>query len=441
MQTKPLAEIIVPENRVRKKFSPVDLTLLAQNIAEKGLFHPILLQNDGKTLIAGEHRLKAITELAGEGKTFLFNGEEVPPGHIPFTILAALDPLAVREAEIEENDLRVELSWQDRAAAVADLHQLRLEQAEARGDIQHLQDTAKEIRGETYNPKAITDVRDDLITAQFLDDDDVAKAASRKEAMKIIEKKLRQEHREKLAETHQLNKTKSPHSLIHGSLFDELPKYEPGSFECIISDPPYGIGADTFKNQSAVKHTYQDDADYADQVITCIAEEGYRITTEEAHLYMFHDVRRFPEMKAILEAAGWYVWPWPMIWYKGNGNGLLPRPSHGPRRVYEAIVYAIKGDKETQAVGPDVLAISHDKSTERGAHKPVDLYETLINRSCLPGDRVLDPTCGTAPILTAATRCNVIATAIEIEAAGFGQAMERLQGLEEIDNLLGGSDA
>lgn len=423
MQTKPTSDITVKE-RLRKKIISVDVDVLAKEIAEKGLFHAILLDNDHSSLIAGEHRLKAITQLHEEGTPVIYNGELIPSGHIPYTVIGDLSDLQIREAELTENDVRVQLSWAERSAAIAALHELREEQAILSGEKHTKSDTSEEVYGNKFHAG---DVTHDLLIAKHLDDEDVAKAGSRKDAVKVIKKKLQKEHREKLAETYKDNPTSSQHELINDDMMKVLPKLPDNTFELIISDPPYGIGADTFKNQNAVKHSYKDDADYADTIIRCIATEGFRVCKAKAHLYMFHDVRRFPTIVEMFKEAGWYVWPWPLIWYKGTTNGLLPRPDHGPRRSYEAILYAIKGDKTTQVVASDVLYVQHDRSVERGAHKPVDLYKDLIRRSCLPGSRVLDPTAGTAPILTAATQTNTIATAIEIEKAAFGQAMERLR--------------
>lgn len=433
-------DIIVLDGRIRKMITDVDVALLANNIEEKGLFHPILLQHDGKTLVAGETRLRAMIQLHKEGRKFKYNGEEVPPSEIPTTSLSDLGDIKVKEAELEENDIRTSLTWQERSMAIAQLHELREMEAEAEGRVHLKKDTAIELSTGDHAAfkgpnQAQLKVSRSLLLADHMDDEEVRKAKSEKDALKVIDRKLKQQNRERLAETFKTNPIASQHTLIHGDLIVEMPKFPEDSFECIIADPPYGIGADTFKNQSAVKHSYEDSENYADNIMKVIFKEGMRCTSPQAHLYMFHDVRRFNHIKGMAEKEGWYVWPWPLIWFRGLGNGLLPRPNHGPRRTYESILYCIKGDKETQSIGPDVLLYNHDRTTERGAHKPIDLYKELIDRSCLPGDRVLDPSCGSAPILSAATRSNVIATAIEIEDDGFGFAVERLKNEQNLEPM------
>jgi len=427
MQTVEVSEVVVLGDRDRKVFEQTALAELADSIREKGLFHPILLQNDKKTLVAGERRLRATRLLYENGATFSHDGEAVGMGQVPFVTLGELTGFQVREAQLDENLKRVDLSWQEKAFAVRDLHKLRADQAAEKGRTQRKTDTAKEIYGDAYHTKKINEVSKDLTAAQFLDDPEVVKAKNRTEALKIIEKKLKKKHRAALAETYDLSRMDSPHVLILGDLRDKLPEMKADQFDCIIADPPYGIAANTFKNQSAVKHDYDDDQSYADEIMTCVATEGFRITKIEAHIYVFCDILRFPQIKKeIFEPAGWYVWKWPLIWFRGVTNGLLPRPHHGPRRCYEAVLYGIKGDKKTHTVGPDVLAFPHDRDTERGAHKPPDLFEALINRSCLPGNTVLDPCCGTGPVLEAAERANVLVTAVERDKAAFSQAVERL---------------
>lgn len=434
MQSINITDVIL-NDRVRKTFKQEPIDDLADNILEKGLFHAILLRNDGKTLVAGERRLRAVIALYENGRIFTYNGKKVKAQHIPFVTLEDLSELQVREAELDENDLRQAIDFKERAAAISDLHKLRTEQAIEAGTTHHKKDTAAEVFGLDSNNQRITDVSNDLVIAEHLDDKDVQKAKNTKEALSVIKKKLEKAHREKLADNFNLEATGTLHTLLNADCRDILPTLEDETFDLIVGDPPYGIAADTFRNQSAVEHDYDDSKDYADEIMTTIAVEGFRITKPKAHAYIFCDILRFEHIKkTIFEPAGWYVWKWPLIWSKGATVGLLPRPDHGPRRTYEAILYAIKGDKKVYAVGPDVLIDPHERGVERGAHKPVGLYETLINRSCLPGNKIIDPTCGTGPILTAASRCNVFATAIEIDKAGFSQATERLKlGVENFD--------
>ena len=434
--TIPLKKIIIDDkDRWRKEFAEEGLEQLSDSIENLGLLHAPVVQNDGVTLIAGERRWRAVKALASLGKTIRYNGKGIQLGHIPVIRMDDLTERAYKEAELDENIKRVDLSWQERSHAVSELHKLRVEQAEERGEKHTKSDTAKEIAPTTREgkapPRGSAEIREDLLVSAYMDDEEVRNAPNRKEAFKIVKRKLEAEHRKALAREFDMKKLDTPHKAIHGDLFEILPQLPGHEYDCIIADPPYGIDAGEFKNQSAVMHSYEDSEEISNAIIAIIAREGMRITKFKAHAYVFCDILRFPIVKKIFETYEWYVWRTPFIWYKGANVGVAPRPEHGPRRVYEAILYAIKNDRKVNAIWPDVLEDRHDKSIQYGAHKPPDLYSNLIKRSCLPGDKVLDPCCGTGPIFIAAEDNKVIATGIEIGEEGFGYCVARIKNVVE----------
>lgn len=427
----PLDELIVPEDRIRKTIIERDVRDLADSITNLGLMQAPVVQKDGRTLVAGYRRRLAITYIYEHNGILRYQGEDVSAGYIPVVPLSELSPIAVREAELHENVKRVQLTWQEKAAAVKQLHELREEQAEAEGRKHYAKDTAIELLGDSFHTSSAHEVREDLTVAAFLDDEDVAKATSRKEAIKIIQKKLEIGHRKALAKEFDVGKLDTEHTIIQGDLIETLPKLEMTTIDCIICDPPYGIDADKFANMSARKHSYVDSASYSNAIVSAIAIEGMRITKPKAHLYMFCDINRFLSVKKLLEEAGWTVFNTPLIWYKGSNNGIAPWPTGGPRRTYEAIVFATKGKRNVMSIYPDVLSIPYEHGTGRAASKPVSLYQALISYSCYAGDTVLDPCCGTGPIFPAATATRTIATGIEIDPEAIGIAIERIKGEDD----------
>src|SRR5690606_41040468 len=81
------------------------------------------------------------------------------------------------------------------------------------------------------------------------------------------------------------------------------------------------------------------------RIIHALAKEGFRITKERAHAYVFCDLRRFAFICDTFKRAGWDPWPRPLIWFKGTNVGIAPRPDYGPRYTYECLAYFIKGDR------------------------------------------------------------------------------------------------
>lgn len=425
-----LDTLAIEENRQRKLFAEKPLDLLKASIVSKGLMHPpvVRLEESGTcTLIAGERRCKAIAALADEGIAITCDGQPVPLGHLPVILLSDLSPHGYKEAELEENTVRENLTWQEQAMAIAELHALRSGQAEAAGRTQTMTATATEILGSSSGLPAVGDqitrVTEAVILSKHLEDPDVLKAKTQKEAMKVLRKKAEATHRAKLAES--FDQSSTPHTLAHGDALAKLAEMPSNHFNCILTDPPYGVDAHAFGGQAGTGHEYKDDWEYALRCYTTLATEGYRITKENAVLYAFCDIKRFPILEVEFMLAGWEVWPVPLIWAKTNG--MLPRPHVGPRRTYEAIIMAIKGSPQYHKVGtPDVIICPQREEMAHGAQKPVELYAELLSRSTMPGDLVLDCFAGSGTIFPAATKAKVVAHGVEFSEEYYHIALTRM---------------
>lgn len=443
MQVIDITEVLIPPERQRKTFDEKSIRDLANSIYSLELLHAPVFENDGRTLRAGERRVRAMTLLINEGKSFKYNGVFLPPGCIPFTRLSDLTPSELFEVELAENVERVDLPWQERAAALAQLEELYARSKAITGELATFKGFAEHLLGPD-TPQAVSLSKrapEILNIAKHLNDPEVAKAKTQKEAAAIVKRKqtalLEQELNRKLASAgFDPDSVNNPHALHRGSSFDIAPTLPPASFDLIITDPPYGIDMHTMTTQSGsssgLVHDYTDDSDYAAKCVTLVAEEGMRLTRASAACYMFCDLRFFPRWRTIFEAHGWYVWPNPIIWNKSPTGSLLGE-ANGPRHVYETILYAIKGRRAVSMVGTDVISIPgpmHDK--RHPAEKPVELYSTLLRWSAVPGDRVLDFFCGCGPIFPAARQHQCTATGIELSETHLIAAEARRNALTEI---------
>lgn len=416
-----ILDIQVAPNRQRRQFLPEQINELADSIRRNGLYHPPVVSMEAgvPTLVAGERRLRAIKSLQELDIPFTCGTEEIKPGFIPVTLLSELPPLTRREIELEENTIRVDLTWQERAQAIADLDALRKEQKPGHTAT----DTAREIFG--YGGSGTEKVKESIVLSKHLDDPEVAKAKTHAEAVKVVRKKAEQKHREMLAG--QVDTTKTPHILYEGDSLFVLPQIQ-GKYQCIITDPPYGVDANNFGSQAGQAHAYQDDLQYAISCYEAVAREGWRLSADQAHLYAFCSIENFPALSQVIALAGWNVWPRPLIWFKGASAGMLPRPEHGPRYTYEAIIFATKGDKPTLCVKPDVIITPAVAEKIHAAEKPVDLYLDLLSRSCNPGDNILDPFAGSGPVFSAANRAKLYATGIELNETHIASCKLRMKG-------------
>lgn len=437
MNTIEISRIKVSPNRQRRVFDPIRLQELRADIEESqhGLLSPIVLRPEGTDLylVAGERRLRAVTDIYDLGGVVRHAGVALPAGHVPFTLLSELDPLAAWEAELSENIHRADLTWQERAAATDELRRLRTQQAEAKGEpAPSAAAIAAEVRPEATPIAALDAARKEVIVAKHLADPEVRAAPSLNEAFKILKKKEERQQNERLAERVGKTFTSKAHTLLNVDAREWLQSCPSGRFPIILSDPPYGMGADEFGDSGqgvgAAAHFYDDSYESWSAMMSWFVPELCRVAMPNAHCYLFCDLDRFHDLKSRMESAGWKVHRTPLIW--SNPDGFrAPWPKQGPQRRYELVLYAIKGDRPTNSVRGDVLEYKKDAALGHPAQKPVNLLIDLLARSAKPGDEVLDPCAGSGATLAACHELKLSCTALEMDAGAYGIAVKRLETL------------
>ena len=444
-----LDKIVIKPERQRQEFDPQALQDLIESIETTGLLHPPVLRIEGKdfVLVAGERRLKAMTQIYELGGTFKCNGETVIDGLIPYTNLGDLTPLQAEEAELDENLKRKDLTWQEHAAAVAKLHRLRGAQKQEawantlspdRFDptnvpkVQTYAETAQEILGKSEGGYQDT-IRKEILVSRHLDNPAVQKAKSADEAFKILKKQEESARNVELARTVGASFNADAHTLLNINCLEFMASCADGpeekKFDVILTDPPYGMGADQFGDAggklAGIEHRYDDSPEAWRDLMGLWTDLSYKVAKAQAHAYVFCDIDMFHELKAMMQKAGWYVFRTPFINHKMN-SGRVPLPDQGPRRQYEIILYAIKGKKQTTHIYPDVISTSADENFSHGAQKPVALYQNLLQRSVRPGDRVLDTFAGSGTIFEAANGFKCSATGTELNPEYYGMCLARI---------------
>lgn len=430
-------DIIIPENRFRRLFNEQKLVELRESIERNGLFHPIVVERgpgDKFTLRAGERRLRVCTAIIKDNKQIRCgidsNGSWIEMGFVPAIELGELTSLQRLEVEVEENVVRMDFDWKERNNAIAALHELRSKQ----NPNQTITDTATEIMGKPAEGSQKTRVSNALVIKQHLDIPEVANAKTEKDALKVIRKIAEAGQRAKLAK--HFDPSKTPHKLLKGDALELLLTLPDKSIDVVVTDPPYGVDADDFGTQSATGHDYQDSQKNWEKIMAVFPDEAYRVCKDQAHCYVFCDPRNFDRLATLMVLANWTVFPVPMIWVKENG--MLPFPDQGPRRTYEAILFAWKGNRHAVLKGrPDVISnIPPVKNLKHGAQKPAALYHELLSRSARPGDSVLDCFGGTGPVFIAANRLRLVATYIERGEDSFNIALTRVNEKEFDDGSI-----
>lgn len=457
----PLSDIHIAENRQRQEFDAQAMMELTESITSRGLMHaPVMrqLENGDLILVAGERRIKAIQDIWMLGGEVRYNNELFPEPMIPFVTLGELSPLEAEEAELDENLRRQDLTWQEHAAAVEKLHNLRQHQKEQEfqvavdagkvtGDAsqvaqdspkQTVADTAAELTGRRDG--AFQDnIRKELLVARHLNSPEIAKAKNVDEAFKLLKRKEEVEKNTALAHSVGLSFNAGLHRLFNVNCLDWMEKAENhGQFDVILTDPPYGMGADEFGDAggklTGIEHGYEDSKEAWTKLMQAWTALSYLCAKPEAHAYVFCDIDNFHELKAMMQNAGWYVFRTPFTVHKLN-SGRVPLPDRGPRRQSEWLLYAIKGKMPVTHIYGDVITCNGDENLGHGAQKPVALYQNLLQRSVRPGMKVLDSFAGTGTIFPACHQYQCEATGLEMSENSYGIALARIAKLDEQGEL------
>jgi len=449
MQLINISDIEV-KSRQRSSIATGPLNELKDSILNVGLLNPPVAWQDPNTqkwvLVAGERRLKALIEISNTpGLTFKCGNTTTGGGLIPITPLGDyLDDVGRFEAELDENVKREQLDWQDRARAYAALHTMR----QAQNPTQTVHDTAKELSqkagmavdadgGARSTHKIVTQ---SIVIAKHLNNPKVALARNAAEAVQIIYKQEEEKILAALAKRQLASLPadgKPDIEIRRADLFALLPQLEGDTFDLVVADPPYGIDASSpgFRARTVHHHNYKDDLVSARNMATTILIEGFRLTKQRANIFIFCDIDLFPYLKLTAANMGWTVFRRPLIWMKSESEGLAPWGGQGPRITTEFIFYATKGQRGLNASPVDVFdfrRVSRNTRTH-AAEKPVELLKALVNCSTLPGDRVLDPCCGSGSTLVACRDLKRRGLGIELDADYYNTAMANVFGTGVLD--------
>lgn len=439
--------IIRPRQRSGDTKSLYDKNL-SDSIAEVGLLHPIVLAEEGEIyiLIAGGRRLAAIDHLQSEKQSIICDRADFPPGEIPATLLHEItDEDAEREdllkrahrtkAELQENDRRLNLDWLDKDQALLTIYKIEAKLNPNKS----IKDISTEIAAVTNRSpdKVRQSTQAAIKIMQHINDPAIRYARTHNEAYSLALKKEEAQLQAIIAK--QTSALPSDIKLIEGDSYVELPKLDANSIDLILTDPPYGISAGDagFRNRTVHHHNYVDDPEYARNFCRFILSEGFRIARSRANIFIFCDIDLFPFLKEASAQLGWTPFRTPVIWAKSDSEGLAPWGAQGPRRTYELLFYATKGQCGLVSSPVDILRHARVGRAERdyAAAKPVSLLKELISVATLPGATILDPCCGSGSALVAAKALKRGAVGIEKDKNAYNLAMAKLSSGETEDDI------
>lgn len=232
------------------------------------------------------------------------------------------------------------------------------------------------------------------------------------------------------------------YQIIKGDALSLLKTMEDGSFDGIVTDPPYASGGmQTTDRQRPTSEKYTDSnskrkfldfpGDMKDQRVWTrwMAEwlsEARRICKPGAPICIFIDWRQLPALTDALQWADW-VWRGVAVWHKPNA-----RPQKGRfRQETEFIVWASNGPMPLDRDVPCLRGIFQNANVainkrHHQTEKPVELMREIVKIVEKDG-HILDPFCGSGSTIQAALTEGYRATGIELSDEYFEIARKRIE--------------
>jgi ParB-like chromosome segregation protein Spo0J len=397
------------DQRQRKELAQIDV--LADSIHRLGVINPLTITRSND-LVAGERRLAALRMLGRD---------QVPVQYIDEQV----DEFTTRAIELEENIKRLDLTWQEQCRAVIEYHSIRLAQ-----EPQWSKEDTGKFLGLTYKTVlAYLQINKEaeespqimeaplLSTAQGM----VARASERR-----ADKEREQLRGFKIIE----NDAKEKGSIVAADFTEWVKTYEGPRFNFLHCDFPYGIGTDKRQqgNAVAVLGGYNDTPDAYFRLLGTLCDNITRICTDSAHIMFWFSMRYYHDTLEFFSAhSDFSIDPFPLVWLKSDGVGLLPDPQRGPRRIYETCLFGSRGDRKIVSSVANAFASPTDIK-DHVSTKPEPVLHHFFRMFVDENSVVLDPTCGSGSALRAAKSLGAgHILGIEINAEFADQANRRMR--------------
>jgi len=381
-----IKEIFIPPDRQRTTVKESAVAELAVSLQVRQL-HPIVVVELDRVrfpdapshlkyqLVAGYRRLLATALL----KRPVIKAE----------LLSNLSRIEQEEIELDENLQREQLSWQDEIKAKARLVELR---KQLYGDsIRDVATHVGESRGELWE--------DQRLAKAIEANPELANSKNKTQAQNKL--RLLQRREVLSAKAAELQSGRGDPALLAyeskvklGDALQLVKAWPSSVFNCIVTDPPYGINLDAGETKKGNPHpTVYDDATYDIMDLTAqIIPEAYRILQDNTHAYFFFDIKQYARIFRLLTDAGFTVDPIPLLWVK-PGSGQVNHPDSRWGSGYEACFFCRKGNRALLKQGQSNVLLHDPVPSNRKIHpveKPVSLLRQLIETSTAPGETVVD---------------------------------------------------
>lgn len=203
-------------------------------------------------------------------------------------------------------------------------------------------------------------------------------------------------------------------------------RLDENSVDCVITDPPYGIGVsgehgDDIEGDASISE--------AKDLLSRSASQVSEVLKTNGHAYFFWTAKEIPAALSVLESVFEDVQM--LVWTKNRSNVRATLQNHKYPYNYEVIFYASskspRGLNGKPTSNKDVFeaSIVHTNNLEHRTQKPVSLISELINNSTDEGDTILDPFMGSGTTAVAAIQNDREYVGFELDGENYRDVIER----------------
>lgn len=471
----PISDIIVKrDERIRRDAKEIakNAEQIAESIILVGPISPLVL-NETNELIAGECRLEAYKMLREKG----WDANEVP-----IVRRLKLERAMELMLELDENTRRREMCWQDKALAIAAVHERESKMSEERKKQWGLRATG-ELVGQSHSY-----VADCLIVARLLrqQDQEIWEAKSFDQAKQVLLGRREQAAMAAKAKMStdvlvipQPSKATKPSGIISiqlgtattpqgpsvlqaspeqiqemrmvkisDRLFNmdcvELMKnvLAPSSVDVIITDIPYGIDMDLLEDMHGIDQMRSThDVEQNVEQMKPFLEGAFRVLKDNTYLFFFYAQQHQEKLATWGREVGFSVLDWNILWLKPH-SCKNNAPHINPTKSYEPVMVMKKGSprlaKPMNLCHLLVDGMPDKRLQNNPFAKPLEFVDKmLLDPVFFPGMTVLDPFAGGGSIIRAAMLKGCKILACEIDEKRFPELQNRVK--DTYKTMLGGN--
>lgn len=187
-------------------------------------------------------------------------------------------------------------------------------------------------------------------------------------------------------------------------------RYTGQPFNLIHCDFPYGINSHDHEGQnSANQIRYYDSPAIWNELCDTFTKHLDRFCAPSAHIIFWFAAKRYCEVWNMLtRLPGFTFDEAPLIWRRGENQGVAPDPDCRPRRIYEMAFFGWRDRKlATRGAVGNLYQAPADRREDHRHEKSQEMLEHFFSMLVSDTTRLLDPTCGSGSALRAAQSLGV----------------------------------